>query len=90
VLKLAKLSLNNKFTVDATKTSFITLTFKPITSSQQVLISSWVYGKEKIRGGRKEICPTFSDCARVVKKNFLESGGGGVIMSDYEFDGGEE
>ena len=32
---------------------------------------SWAYGKEKIRGG-KEICPTFSDCARVVKKNFPE------------------
>jgi hypothetical protein len=34
--------LNNKFTVDATKTSFITLTLKPIsniTSSQQTLIS---------------------------------------------------
>ena len=35
-------------------------------------------------GGRKEICPTFSDCARVVKKNFPEKlskivvdGGGG-------------
>jgi hypothetical protein len=34
--------LNNKFTVDATKTSFITPTLKPIsniTSSQQALIS---------------------------------------------------
>jgi hypothetical protein len=49
--------------------------------------SPWAYGKEKIRGGgRKEICPTLSDCARVVKKNFPEKlskivvdGGGGVI-----------
>ena len=28
-------------------------------------------GRKKL-GGRKEICPTFSDCARVVKKNFPE------------------
>jgi hypothetical protein len=40
------------------------------------------------KGGRKEICPTFSDCARVVKKNFYGEtfqncclGGG---RSDYE------
>ena len=40
-------------------------------------------GRKKL-GGRKEICPTFSDCARVVKKNFPEKrskiavdGGGG-------------
>ena len=26
--------------------------------------------ERKKLGGRKEICPTFSDCARVVKKNF--------------------
>jgi hypothetical protein len=38
----------------------------------------------KTLGGRKEICPTFSDCARVVKENFPEKlskivvdGGGG-------------
>jgi hypothetical protein len=44
---------------------------------------TWAYGKEKIRG-RKEICPTFSDCARVVKiifrRNYpklLSTGGGG-------------
>jgi hypothetical protein len=42
-------------------------------------------GRKKL-GGRKEICPTFSDCALVVKKNFKEKlskivvdGGGGVI-----------
>ena len=28
-------------------------------------------GRKKI-GGRKEICPTFSDCALVVKNNFPE------------------
>ena len=28
--------------------------------------------RRKKLGGRKEICPTFSDCARVVKKNFPE------------------
>jgi hypothetical protein len=28
-------------------------------------------GRKKL-GGRKEICPTFSDCARVVKKNDYE------------------
>ena len=40
-------------------------------------------GRKKL-GGRKEICPTFSDCALVVKKfsgkNFpklLSTGGGG-------------
>ena len=45
-------------------------------------------GRKKL-GGRKEICPTFSDCARVVKKNFpaklskiVVDGGGG--RSDYE------
>jgi hypothetical protein len=48
----------------------------------------------KTLGGRKEICPTFSDCARVVKKNFPEKlskivvdrrgggGGGGVITKN--------
>jgi hypothetical protein len=43
-------------------------------------------GRKKL-GGRKEICPTFSDCARVVKKIFrrnfpkpLSTGG----MNDYE------
>ena len=47
--------------------------------------------ERKILGGRKEICPTFSDCARVVKKNFPEKlskivvdGGGGGEESDYE------
>jgi hypothetical protein len=45
-------------------------------------------GRKKL-GGRKEICPTFSDCARVVKKIFrrnfpkLLSTGGGE-RSDYE------
>ena len=45
----------------------------------------------KIRGGRKEICPTFSDCALVVKKftgetfqNCCRRGGGGGGGSDYE------
>jgi hypothetical protein len=45
-------------------------------------------GRKKL-GGRKEICPTFSDCARVVKKNFPEKlskivvdGGGGVITKN--------
>ena len=45
-------------------------------------------GRKKL-GGRKEICPTFSDCARVVKNNFpqklskivFDEGGG---RSDYE------
>ena len=53
-------------------------------------LGSWAYGKEKL-GGRKEICPTFSDCARVVKKNFAEklskivvNGGGGGERSDYK------
>jgi hypothetical protein len=47
-------------------------------------------GRKKL-GGRKEICPTFSDCARVVKKNFPEKlskivvdGGVGGGRSDYE------
>jgi hypothetical protein len=45
-------------------------------------------GRKKL-GGRKEICPTFSDCALVVKKNFQEKlskivvdGGGGVITKN--------
>jgi hypothetical protein len=44
-------------------------------------------GRKKL-GGRKEICLTFSDCARVVKKNFPEKlskivvNGGG--KNDYE------
>jgi hypothetical protein len=29
-------------------------------------------GRKKLGGGRKEICPTFSDSALVVKKNFPE------------------
>jgi hypothetical protein len=43
-------------------------------------------GRKKL-GGAEEICPTFSDCARVVKKNFPDKlskifvGGG---TSDYE------
>jgi hypothetical protein len=48
---------------------------------------AWAYGKEKIRG-RKEISPTFSDCARVVKKNFPEKLSENVVdgggRSDYE------
>ena len=43
----------------------------------------------KTLGGRKEICPTFFDCVRVVKKNFQEKlskivvdGGGGVITKN--------
>jgi hypothetical protein len=50
----------------------------------------WAYGKEKIRG-RKEICPTFSDCPRVVKKIFPEKlskivvdGGRGGGRNDHE------
>ena len=46
-------------------------------------------GRKKL-GGRKEICPTFSDCALVVKKftaetfqNCCRRGGGGG-RSDYE------
>jgi hypothetical protein len=38
-------------------------------------------------GGLKEICPTFSDCARVVKKNFPEKLSKIVVdggRSDYE------
>jgi hypothetical protein len=35
-------------------------------------------GRKKL-GGRKEICPTFPDCARVVKKTVVDGGG-----SDYE------
>ena len=45
-------------------------------------------GRKKL-GGRKEICPTFSDCVRVVKKKFPEklskivvNGGGGVITKN--------
>jgi hypothetical protein len=46
-------------------------------------------GRKKL-GGRKEICPTFSDCARVVKKNFpeklskivVDGGVGGVITKN--------
>ena len=38
-------------------------------------------GRKKL-GGRKEICPTFSDCARVVKKNFPEK------LSKIVVDGG--
>ena len=51
-------------------------------------IATWAYGKEKLEG-RKEICPTFSNCTRLVKKIFrtnfpklLSMGGGG--RSDYE------
>jgi hypothetical protein len=55
--------------------------------------NTYVHGRtgRKKLGGRKEICPTFSDCARVVKKNFPEKlskivvdGGAGVVKSDYE------
>jgi hypothetical protein len=38
-------------------------------------------GRKKL-GRRKEICPTFSDCARVVKKNFPEK------LSKIVVDGG--
>jgi hypothetical protein len=38
-------------------------------------------GRKKL-GGRKESCPTFSDCARVLKKNFQEK------LSKIVFDGG--
>ena len=47
---------------------------------------AWAYGKEKIRG-RKEICPPFSDCARVSK--IVVDGGGGsdnekvLLGADY-------
>ena len=48
-------------------------------------------GRKKL-GGRKEICPIFSDCVQVVKKNFpeklskivVDEGGGGGRRSDYE------
>ena len=40
-------------------------------------------GRKKL-GGRKEICPTFSDCARVVQKNFPGK------LSKIVVDGGEE
>jgi hypothetical protein len=44
----------------------------------------------KIRG-QKEICPTFSDCALVVKKNFpeklskivVDAVGGGITKNSY-------
>ena len=36
-------------------------------------------------GGRKEICPTFSDCAHVVKKNFPEK----LYKIVVDGDGGE-
>jgi hypothetical protein len=48
-------------------------------------------GRKKFGGGLKEICPTFSDCALVVKKKFPEKlskivvdggGGGGVITKN--------
>ena len=54
---------------------------------------SYIHGRtgRKKLGGRKEICPTFSDCAQVVKKNFPEKrskivvdGGGWGGRSDYE------
>ena len=44
-----------------------------------------MHGRKKL-GARKEICPAFSDCARIVKKNLPEKlskivvdGGGGHI-----------
>ena len=40
-------------------------------------------GRKKL-GGRKEICPTFSDCALVVKKYFPEK------LSKIVVDGGRE
>jgi hypothetical protein len=47
-------------------------------------------GRKKL-GGRKGICPTFSDCTHIVKNNFPEKlskivvdGGGGGTRSDYE------
>ena len=40
-------------------------------------------GRKKL-GGRKEICPTFSDCARVVKNIFPEK------LSKIVIDGGGE
>ena len=40
-------------------------------------------GRKKL-GGRKEICPTFSDCARVVKKIFPEK------LSEIVVDAGGE
>ena len=56
------------------------------TSELSLLLFTCTYrrtGRKKL-GGQKEICPTFSDCARVVKKisrkNFpklLSTGGGG-------------
>ena len=36
-------------------------------------------GRKKL-GGRKEICPSFADCARVVKNTVVDGGG----RSDYE------
>ena len=53
------------------------------------VIQSWAYGKEKIRRAERNL-PTFSDCARVVKKIFrrnfpkLLSTGGGRNDIDYE------
>ena len=40
--------------------------------------------RKNLGGGRKEICPTFSDCALVVKNNFPEK------LSKIVVDGGEE
>jgi hypothetical protein len=48
------------------------------------------YGKEKIRG-RKEICPTFSDCAELSKKFSAETfqnccrRGGGIITKNFYY-----
>ena len=45
---------------------------KDFSKTFQPLRHPWVYGKENL-GGRKEMCPTFSDCARPVpKKLFVE------------------
>jgi hypothetical protein len=56
-------------------------------SCMQIACDSFRHGRtgRKKLGGRKEICPTFSDCARVVKNNFpdklskivVDGGGGG-------------
>ena len=48
-------------------------------------------GRKKL-GGAEEICPTFSDCARVVKKNFPDKlskifvgGGGGRVITKNSY-----
>jgi hypothetical protein len=60
--------------------AFVVVLFE---SPSKALFSMGRTGRKKL-GGRKEICPTFSDCARVVKKYFPEK------LSKIVVDGGGE